>query len=213
MSQVALQHIGLLIIDEIQNCVGAKGGKGLVAMITQLINSSGISIGMVGTPDTLSLLETAFQLARRSLGLQYNALDNDEYFKEFCELLYRYQYVQKYTEITPKIIDWFYEHSGGVTSVVVSLIHDAQEIAILTGYETLDVVMLNQAYSQRLQLLHDFIRPNVAVKPTRKKKKTIHVENQTDTYTISALVQKSKDENLNIVPLLQEYFTVEEVRL
>lgn len=73
--------------------------------------------------------------------------------------------------------------------------------------------MLNQAYSQRLQLLHDFIRPNVAVKPTRKKKKTIHVENQTDTYTISALVQKSKDENLNIVPLLQEYFTVEEVRL
>lgn len=213
VSQVALQHIGLLIIDEIQNCVGAKGGKGLVAMITQLINSSGISIGMVGTPDTLSLLETAFQLARRSLGLQYNALDNDEYFKEFCELLYRYQYVQKYTEITPKIIDWFYEHSGGVTSVVVSLIHDAQEIAILTGYETLDVVMLNQAYSQRLQLLHDFIRPNVAVKPTRKKKKTIHVENQTDTYTISALVQKSKDENLNIVPLLQEYFTVEEVRL
>lgn len=77
----------------------------------------------------------------------------------------------------------------------------------------LDVVMLNQAYNQRLQLLHDFIRPNVTTKPIRKKKKTIHAENQTDTYTISALVQKSKDENLNIVPLLQEYFTVEEVRL
>lgn len=213
VSQVALQHIGLLIIDEIQNCVGAKGGRGLVAMLTQLINTSGISIGLIGTPETTSLLETAFQLARRSLGLQYNALDNDEYFKRFCGLLYRYQYVQKYTEITPKIIDWFYEHSGGVTSVVISLIHDAQEIAILTGYETLDVVMLNQAYSQRLQLLHDFIRPNVITKPTRKKRKTVHAENQTDTYTISALVQKSKDENLNIVPLLQEYFTVEEVRL
>lgn len=213
VAQVALQHIGLLIIDEIQNCVTAKGGKGLVSMLTQLINSSGISIGLIGAPDTLSLLESAFQLARRSLGLQYNALNNDEYFMGFCRLLFQYQYVQKDMEITPQIIDWLYEHSGGVTSVVVSLIHDAQEIAILTGYEMLDVVMLNQAYNQRLQLLHDFIRPNVTTKPIRKKKKTIHAENQTDTYTISALVQKSKDENLNIVPLLQEYFTVEEVRL
>lgn len=213
VAQVALQHIGLLIIDEIQNCVTAKGGKGLVSMLTQLINSSGISIGLIGTPDTLSLLESAFQLARRSLGLQYNALNNDEYFMGFCRLLFQYQYVQKDMEITPQIIDWLYEHSGGVTSVVVSLIHDAQEIAILTGYEMLDVVMLNQAYNQRLQLLHDFIRPNVTTKPIRKKKKTIHAENQTDTYTISALVQKSKDENLNIVPLLQKYFTVEEVRL
>lgn len=213
VAQVALQHIGLLVIDEIQNCVTAKGGKGLVSMLTQLINSSGISIGLIGTPDTLSLLESAFQLARRSLGLQYNTLNNDEYFNGFCRLLFKYQYVQKDMEITPQIIDWLYEHSGGVTSVVVSLIHDAQEIAILTGYEMLDVVMLNQAYNQRLQLLHDFIRPNVAVKPTRKKKKTIHAENQTDTYTISTLVQKSKDENINIMPLLQEYFTVEEVRL
>lgn len=213
VAQVALQHLGMLVVDEIQNCVVARNGKYLVAMLTQLINTSGISIGLIGTPETTSLLETAFQLARRSLGLQYNALDNDEYFKGFCELLYRYQYVQKHTEITSQIIDWLYEHSDGVTSVVISLIHDAQEIAILTGYEALDVVILNQAYNQRLQLLHDFIRPNITVKPTRKKKKTVYAENQTDTYTISALVQKSKDENLNIVPLLQEYFTVEEVRL
>lgn len=213
VAQVALQHLGMLVVDEIQNCVVARNGKYLVAMLTQLINTSGISIGLIGTPETTSLLETAFQLARRSLGLQYNVLDNDEYFKGFCELLYRYQYVQKHTEITSQIIDWLYEHSDGVTSVVISLIHDAQEIAILTGYEVLDVVILNQAYNQRLQLLHDFIRPNVTVKPTRKKKKTVHAENQTDIYTISALVQKSKDENLNIVPLLQEYFTVEEVKL
>ena len=213
VAQVALQHLGMLVVDEIQNCVVARNGKYLVAMLTQLINTSDISIGLIGTPEITSLLETAFQLARRSLGLQYNTLNNDEYFSGFCELLYKYQYVQKYTEITPQIIDWLYEHSGGVTSVVVSLIHDAQEIAILTEYETLDVVMLNQAYSQRLQLLHDFIRPNVTAKPTRKKKKTIRAENPTDTYTISSLVQKSKNENLDIVLLLQEYFTVEEVKL
>ncbi|MDD6661983.1 MAG: hypothetical protein PUE72_09760 [Lachnospiraceae bacterium] len=131
-----------------------------MAMLTQLINTSGISIGLIGTPETTSLLETAFQLARRSLGLQYNALNNDEYFSGFCELLYKYQYVQKYTEITPQIIDWLYEHSGGVTSVVVSLIHDAQEIAILTAYETLDITMLNQGYDQMYFDIKAFFSPD-----------------------------------------------------
>lgn len=217
VSQVALQHIGLLIIDEIQNCVTAKGGKGLVAMLTQLINSSGISIGLVGTPETISLLESAFQLARRSLGLQYNALNNDEFFSGFCKLLFKYQYVQKKSEITTQVIDWLYEHSGGITSVTVSLIHDAQEIAILTGYEILDISMLNQAYEKRMQLLHDFIRPVATVKNTtaRRKKKTIEkaVISSEEDYSIADLVQKSKAENLDIVEVFREHFTVEEIAL
>lgn len=217
VSQVALQHIGLLIIDEVQNCVASKSGKGLVAMLTQLINSSGISIGMIGTPETLSLFESAFQLARRSLGLQYGALNNDEFFNGFCKLLFKYQYVQKKAEITAQIIDWLFEHSGGVTSVVVSLIHDAQEIAILTGHETLDIAMLNQAYGKRMQLLHDFIRPAVTMKNTtaKRKKKSIEkaVISSEEDYSIADLVQKSKTENLDIVEVFRKHFTVEEVTL
>ena len=217
VSQVALQHIGLLIIDEVQNCVASKSGKGLVAMLTQLINSSGISIGMIGTPETLSLFESAFQLARRSLGLQYNALNNDEFFSGFCKLLFKYQYVQKKVEITEQMVDWLYEHSGGVTSIVVSLIHDAQEIAILTGYEILDISMLNQAYEKRMQLLHDYIRPAATVKntATKRKKKSIEkaVISSEEDCSILELVQKSKTENLDIVELFREHFTVEEVTL
>ena len=217
VSQVALRHIGLLVIDEIQNCVTAKSGKHLVAMLTQLINSSGISICLVGTPETLSLFESAFQLARRSLGLQYNSLNNDEFFKGFCKLLFKYQYVQKNAEITEQMIDWLYEHSGGITSVTVSLIHDAQEIAILTGHETLDIAMLNQAYEKRMQLLHDFIKPAATVKNTtaRRKKKTIEkvvISSEVD-YSIAELVQKSKAENLNIVEVFREHFVVEEIAL
>lgn len=217
VSQVALQHIGLLIIDEVQNCVASKSGKGLVAMLTQLINSSSISIGMIGTPETLSLFESAFQLARRSLGLQYNALNNDEFFSGFCKLLFKYQYVQKKVEITEQMVDWLYEHSGGVTSIVVSLMHDAQEIAILTGYEILDISMLNQAYEKRMQLLHDYIRPAATVKntATKKKKKSIEkaVISSEEDCSILELVQKSKTENLDIVELFREHFTVEEVTL
>lgn len=217
VSQVALWHIGLLVIDEIQNCVTAKSGKNLVAMLTQLINSSGISICLVGTPETLSLFESAFQLARRSLGLQYNSLNNDEFFKGFCKLLFKYQYVQKKAEITEQIVDWLYEHSGGVTSIVVSLIHDAQEIAILTGYEILDISMLNLAYEKRMQLLHDYIRPAATVKntTTKSKKKSIEkaVVSSEEDYSIADLVQKSKAENLDIVEVFREHFIVEEIAL
>ena len=217
VSQVALRHIGLLVIDEIQNCVTAKSGKNLVAMLTQLINSSGISICLVGTPETLSLFESAFQLARRSLGLQYNSLNNDEFFKGFCKLLFKYQFVQKKAEITEQMVDWLYEHSGGVTSIVVSLIHDAQEIAILTGYEILDISMLNLAYEKRMQLLHDYIRPDATVKNTaaKRKKKTIEkaIIPSEEDYSIADLVQKSKAENLDIVEVFREHFVVEEIAL
>ena len=104
-----------------------------------------------------------------------------------------------------------------MTSVVVSLIHDAQEIAILTGHETLDIAMLNQAYEKRMQLLHDFIKPAATIKNTtaKRKKKTIEkaVISSEEDYSISDLVQKSKTENLDIVKLFRGHFTVEEIAL
>ena len=104
-----------------------------------------------------------------------------------------------------------------MTSVVVSLIHDAQEIAILTGHETLDISMLNQAYEKRMQLLHDFIRPAATVKntTTKRKKKSIEkaVISSEEDCSILELVQKSKSENLDIVEVFREQFTVEEVTL
>ncbi len=53
VSTIALNHIGLLIVDEIQNVVNSKNGKSLVGMLTQLINNSGISICMIGTPESM----------------------------------------------------------------------------------------------------------------------------------------------------------------
>ena len=59
VSQVALNHIGMLIVDEIQNVVNSKNGKSLIGSLTQLINNSGISICMVGTPECTPFFEQA----------------------------------------------------------------------------------------------------------------------------------------------------------
>ena len=173
VSSIALNNIGMLVVDEIQNVVNSKNGKSLIGALTQLINNSGISICMVGTPESTVFFEQAMQLARRSVGLQYTTMKYDEYFQSFCKVIFKYQFLKNHTEITAAITEWLYEHSAGVVSVVVSLIHDAQEIAILTGKEVLNLDTLNEAYQQRLTLLHGYIQPSVIQnKPTTKKKKT-----------------------------------------
>lgn len=220
VSQVALNHIGLLIVDEIQNVVNSKNGKSLIGALTQLINNSGISICMVGTPESSVFFEQAMQLARRSLGLQYSTMNYDEYFKNFCQTLFYYQYVKYRTEISDVIMEWLYEHSSGIISVVVSLVHDAQEIAILSGKEVLNLETLNEAYQKRMTLLHSYIEPSikrikqnnalknknsdVVISPPKQRKSD-------ELCSISELVAKSKSSNTSIVDLLKENITVVEV--
>lgn len=52
VSQVAMNHIGVLCVDEVQNLVANKKGDSLIRMLMQLINCSGISICMIGTPES-----------------------------------------------------------------------------------------------------------------------------------------------------------------
>jgi len=170
-SQIALNHIGLLVVDEIQNIVNHRQGKSLVGMLTQLINNSGISICMVGTPEAEAFFESVDYLARRALGLRYGNCEYNDFFREFCNILFQYQYVEQETVISDSIIQWLYEHSAGVLAAVVSLIHDSQEIGILNGRERLDMVSLNEAYKQRMNMLHSHIRPAAVIKDAVKKKK------------------------------------------
>ena len=222
VSSIALNNIGMLVVDEIQNVVNSKNGKSLIGALTQLINNSGISICMVGTPESTVFFEQAMQLARRSVGLQYTTMKYDEYFQSFCKIIFKYQFLKNRTEITAAITEWLYEHSAGVISVVVSLIHDAQEIAILTGKEVLNLDTLNEAYQQRLSLLHGYIQPSVIQnKPTTKKKKTAASVRKSQTqrrtkqegYSITENAERAKAENLDVVELLKEVYTVVEVAI
>lgn len=225
VSQVALNHIGMLVVDEIQNVVNSKNGKSLIGALTQLINNSGISICMVGTPESTVFFESAMQLARRSVGLQYTTMNYDEYFQSFCKVIFKYQFLKNHTEITAAITEWLYEHSAGVISVVISLIHDAQEIAILTGKEVLNLDTLNEAYQQRLSLLHGYIQPSVIQNnPTTRKKKAaasttmnqnmaMNQAEEKENYSIKAIVEKAKAENLDVVELLKNVCKVVEVAI
>ena len=223
VSQVALNHIGLLVVDEIQNVCNSKNGKSLVGMFTQLINNSGISICMVGTPESAVFFEQAMQLARRSLGLRYDVMEYGADFRNFCEIVFSYQYVKQKTEIMDAIMEWLYEHTSGNISVVVSLIHDAQEIAILNGKEVLNLESLNEAYQKRLSMLHGFIHieQKKQTSKTKRKASVVNVkisaeekssgELSSSEFTITDLVATAKSENKDVVQLLKEHMPVVEV--
>ena len=219
VAQVAINHIGLLIIDEIQHVAGHKSGRMLMGMLTQLINTSGISICMVGTPECIPFFEKAMQLARRSVGLRYTEHPCDDYFRNFCSIAYGYQYVRNKSEISEIVIDWLYEHSVGIISVVVSLIHDAQELSIFSGREVLDMDSLNEAYLKRLSLLHGYTGTS---KKTEKhtglnkrvvlpgiKKKDVSDE----CLSISDMVRHSKDLGEDIVAVMKKHITVTEIKV
>lgn len=198
VSQACLNHVGILIVDEIQNVAGRKTGKLLIGSLMQLINSSGVSIAMVGTPEVLPFFEQQVQLARRSLGLTYEPCSYNSYFRKFCKLLYEYQYVSEKTEFDSSVSEWLYSHSGGIISVVVSLIHDAQEIAIISGYEKLDFTSLNKAYEKRMSMLHTYLEPKIKKPIPKKKKKDASIKSD-------KMVETEKSKLKPVEKIEQEY--------
>ena len=217
VSQVALNHIGLLVVDEIQHVVNHKNGKTLGNCLTQLINNSGISIAMVGTPESAVFFSQAMQLARRALGLHYEAMAYGQEFHNLCEILYNYQYVRNRTQLDAATVQWLYEHSSGNISTVVTLIHDAQEIAILDGTEVLNLDTLRAAYQSRVAMLHPYITvPKKCQTSAPMKKEPIPQVKQPEcevqeVESVQTLILRAKNECKDVVSFLQSYIPVEVV--
>lgn len=113
LANTCLEHVGLLVVDEIQNVVTHKQGRTLIAAVTQLINSSGTALCLVGTPECGDFFTQAFHLARRTVGLEYGPLSYHE-FEHLCESLFRYQYTGVWVEPTPAIMGKLFDFSNGI---------------------------------------------------------------------------------------------------
>jgi hypothetical protein len=112
------------------------------------------------------------------------------------------------------MVQWLYEHSGGILSVVVSLIHDAQEIAILSGTELLDLASLNEAFKKRLTMLHGYVEPKQTVHRKtylrQKEKDPPQIVEKADVnQTIEEVVSLAKSDGADIFQRICENFTVE----
>lgn len=212
VSQVALDNILLIVIDECQNICRNRNGVNLVASMTQLINSSGVAICMVGLPETEYFFSQEMQIARRSVGLSYSALPCDDYFIRLCKTLFSYQYVAHPAKLTPELIELLYECTGGIIAIVVSIIMEAQQIAILTGKEELSKETILLAYQQRLKNVQDFVKVKSVKREqtstSRDKAMTEIPESGVDTeqsVTIAEIMEQAGEKDCGMAEALREY--------
>ena len=219
-SKVFFNHIGVLVLDEIQNLVGSKNGNNLVKAIVQLVNVSSISICFVGTPEAISFFELEFHLARRTLGLSYSGLENDSNFEDLCCTLFQYQYTKNYTTLTREVIDWLYLHSQGVLSVVVGLIYSSQQIAILDEIESLNLETLSKAFNQRFEMLHYHLNlPNTPQRYSNNSNQepfiTLNstVKKPAHSFSLVEVIEDAKQQKNDPIACLKAYISIEEIAI
>lgn len=211
LSKIVKLHIGHIVVEEIENLINNRNAKQLVGFLTQLINS-GISISFVGTHQARPFIDD-FMLARRMQALVYSNFALDDYFRSLCKILWSYQYVRNKTEIDEGTILWLYNHSQGIVAIIVSIIHDAQEIAILDGRETLNIDTLSDAFNARLSLLHPFIKPAKTKMPTflTDKQAKFNIESERNDSIIKDSIASAKETGLDILTYLSSVVPIERI--
>lgn len=216
VAQLCLNHIGVLIIDEIQNIAISKNGKMLIRSLTQLINNSGVSICMVGIPECEDFFSQEMYLARRSTGLKYNKLSYEN-FKEICCVIWKYQFTINITELNKDIIDWLYYYTDGIVAILIQLVHDSQEFCIINNIESLTINILDKVYSERFSFIKPHINNEYIINFNKNKPRKKEIENTNDTKykdnILEILLQESKNKNKDMIALLKTVCKVEEIKI
>ncbi|HWO75986.1 MAG TPA: ATP-binding protein [Bacillus sp. (in: firmicutes)] len=161
MAHIATLHgLGVLVIDEIQNLSFLKSGgaEKMLNYFTQLINTIGVPVVLIGTFKAMKLLSGSFSQARRSTGqgdLIMARLEEGEEWDYFLQRLWRYQWTANVTKLSNPIKKAMYELSQGIIDIAVKLYMLAQWEAIdnADGNEKITVSLLNAVVDRHMQLV------------------------------------------------------------
>lgn len=166
MAHIATLHgLGLLVIDEIQNLSFLKSGgaERMLNYFTQLINTIGVPVVLVGTFKAMRLLSGSFSQARRSAGqgdLIMDRLNPEEEWDFFLNSLWKYQWTATETPLKPHLNKKMYELSQGIVDIAVKLYMLAQWQAIEDGNdnEKITGALLETVAKQHMQLVQPMLK-------------------------------------------------------
>jgi len=149
-----IHHLGLLVIDEIQNLLVRKTGAGeeLLNFIVRIINDIGIPVLMVGTANTDQFLSQAFRVTRRATNFLQpdwgRLVENHPEWEIFITELWRYRYVQKDSPLTDAMKHLVYDLTQGIPDLAVKLYSLSQQYAINNEIEQVTPEVLKAVASQ-----------------------------------------------------------------
>ncbi|MEK4262746.1 AAA family ATPase [Paenibacillus sp. FSL L8-0499] len=169
--------LGGLFIDEIQRIhKGHSGGEEkMIDFITELTNSLGIPIVLIGTFKALYLFKTSLANTRRGIpdGYAENITDrmkDDLEWDIFLEGIWELQYTNKFTPLTPELKAIMYYHTLGIPDFAVKLFMHVQCRAILYEDNEIITTELIEKVANRtfrlVQPIFELIRRGVDIDPS-----------------------------------------------
>ena len=132
-------HVGVLIIDEIQNVIltarRAHQTSRLIKFLVELMNDTATSIYLIGTMEAEEMFLQEEHLKRRTRGARLLPMKYDAIFRHFLETLWSIQFTREKSPLTEKISGLLFDYSGGIPAYIIKIYQEAQIQAILSNEE------------------------------------------------------------------------------
>lgn len=142
-------HVGLLVVDEIQNAVLTarknRQEKPLLRFLVELTNETMTSIYFVGTPMAEELFVSQEHLKRRTRGIRLAPFKPDGAYLEFVSRIWPYQYTWQLAELTTSLTNKLYDCSGGIPAYIIKIFGESQVQALLQGHSCIDEKVIQRA--------------------------------------------------------------------
>lgn len=171
-------HVGVLIVDEVQNLTNANTGKNkqtLVAQLVNMCNDKGVPILFVGTNKASRVFSMDGSKGRRGSGHGFPDWDRFEEasipdinsssdgrpakgeWQEFLQTLWTYQWAREPVALDASFSATMYHLSQGIVDIAIKLFAAAQVEAIFNKTERLSTDLLYLVYDTQMSLLHDMM--------------------------------------------------------
>ncbi len=142
-------HVGLILIDEIQNAVVTarknKLVKPLIKFLVELTNDTCTSVFFVGTPDAETLFVSQEHLKRRTRGICLLPFKPDGVYRYFLEQLWAYQLTPQAAPLTDQLANKIYDWSGGIPAYIIKIFQGSQAQALLQGLSCINTKVVQKA--------------------------------------------------------------------
>ena len=159
VAQIAhTHHLGVLVIDEMQNLVTARrSSSDMLNFLVKMDNTVGIPVIRVGTNEAFPILQGNFRNARRGTGegsVIWDRMVNDDEWYFFMEGMWEYQWTKMPVPFSDEINEVFYDESQGIIDIAVKLYKIVQWRAIsIGGKENITIDLIRQAAKDGLYLV------------------------------------------------------------
>jgi signal recognition particle GTPase len=161
------QHLGVLLIDEMQNLAKAKRGRDeLLNFLVKMDNIIGVPVIRAATNEAFPIFQGNFRNARRATGkagVLWDRMLKDREWEHFLKGMWEYQWTKVFVPITEEIngeekineeiSEAFYEECQGIIDIAIKLYKMVQWRAISLGTEEITVELIHRVAEEGLQIV------------------------------------------------------------